>query len=356
MTPLVALQAPLTTACHGCRFHTLVLSVDGAFTAPRDLSDVVHVIKINLASHISRSEEEDATVDAEADGDEDLDGEDEAVALWLRMRAEQAAAVAAAARETSAFDMVGKAFRWWIKAEAKVRRHEWIAWATVHGEDREVTGRMALWKRPSPEEVAQFKRDGATMVVTLLHDERAEPLARAAKSAGLAWVWCPLDHDANKEGSLRRNADMWARLARSVCKAACEIRRGGSVVIHCSAGLNRTGLFAYALLRNLGYDREAANDAITAMRPVTSRCPGKVRFQVGDAMRREPAAYDETATAGDDHYVKFTPAVSCSASTRRSRKKDGQATEAAVLAGAGAGAGAQVGARSSCPRADSRCA
>lgn len=42
-----------------------------------------------------------------------------------------------------------------------------------------------------------------------------------------------------------------------------------SILIHCSAGIHRTGMVAYALLRWYGCDEEQALASIGAMRPHT---------------------------------------------------------------------------------------
>ena len=88
---------------------------------------------------------------------------------------------------------------------------------------------------------------GATHLVTLLTErEGARDLGELATKAGLQWIWCPLE-DADTGASIAA-----VRPALEGIQAA--LRAGGAVVIHCSAGIHRTGMFGYAVLRVCGLD------------------------------------------------------------------------------------------------------
>lgn len=56
------------------------------------------------------------------------------------------------------------------------------------------------------------------------------------------------------------------RATVTVCTA---LKKGASVLLHCSAGIHRTGSVGYAILRLSGYGAPAALSALGSMRTVT---------------------------------------------------------------------------------------
>ncbi|NNC15830.1 hypothetical protein HJC22_08825 [Corallococcus exiguus] len=62
------------------------------------------------------------------------------------------------------------------------------------------------------------------------------------------------------------------------------VEGGGKLVIHCSAGIHRTGMFGYALLRQLGLSADAARARLAELRQVTAEGVGPDRLAWGDAM------------------------------------------------------------------------
>ena len=59
---------------------------------------------------------------------------------------------------------------------------------------------------------------------------------------------------------------------------------------HCSAGIHRTGFFAYLLLRLRGLDRDAALTELAAIRPVTAEQVGDERIELADKCLSELTA------------------------------------------------------------------
>lgn len=62
-----------------------------------------------------------------------------------------------------------------------------------------------------------------------------------------------------------------------------ELRAGGRVYLHCSAGLHRTGMIANAFLRWLGYPADAAVALLAELRPLTAEKVGAERLRWGEA-------------------------------------------------------------------------
>jgi protein-tyrosine phosphatase len=141
-------------------------------------------------------------------------------------------------------------------------------------------GKLALTHRPKKTDFRGFRELGVTHVITLLNEnESAQSLGTIATNEGLSWIWCPLK-GANIHASLDE-----VRAALEAGKTA--LASGGAVVIHCSAGIHRTGMFGYALLRVVGLHRAAAVEKLRELRAVTAEGVGSDRLEWGDRIAEE---------------------------------------------------------------------
>lgn len=61
------------------------------------------------------------------------------------------------------------------------------------------------------------------------------------------------------------------------------LNAGGKIYIHCSAGIHRTGMVTYGLLRYLGYKKIDALQMLRALREITVAQVGADRLQWGDS-------------------------------------------------------------------------
>jgi predicted protein tyrosine phosphatase len=142
-------------------------------------------------------------------------------------------------------------------------------------------GRLAVDHRPRLRSLPVLKQAGTTHVLTLLSArEGAEAIGKAARAAGLAWLWLPLEDASppaeSRDPEIRAAFDEVARLLRS----------GASVLVHCSAGIHRTGMIAYALLRHIGQSAEQSQETLRALRPFTAVGVGSERLAWGDRFGR----------------------------------------------------------------------
>ncbi|HZJ67619.1 MAG TPA: tyrosine-protein phosphatase [Kofleriaceae bacterium] len=114
--------------------------------------------------------------------------------------------------------------------------------------------------------------------MTLLADADATQLGGAARKAGLDWIWLPLHNgdppDPERDDELRGQLERLAAI----------IAGGGCMVLHCSAGVHRTGLIANALLRVLGLSRGEARALLARRSPVTAAHVGEERLAWGDRL------------------------------------------------------------------------
>ncbi|MBI1831016.1 MAG: dual specificity protein phosphatase family protein [Planctomycetes bacterium] len=122
-------------------------------------------------------------------------------------------------------------------------------------------GRLALSRRPKLKDVATFPDMGCTRVVTIQgQNESAMQIGRAVEQAGLAWTWIPVGHGKSPQGE----EDRLLRRALPALDKCLDV--GESILIHCSAGIHRTGMLTFALLRWRGESEESALTLIAQMR------------------------------------------------------------------------------------------
>lgn len=156
-----------------------------------------------------------------------------------------------------------------------------LRWIPVCG------GRLALQPRPATRRLRLLASRGCTHLVTLLSEregalEIRDELRRPDVFAAAQWVWMPFA-DARPPG---RRWD--AEVVRAFRALAAALKDGSSLMLHCAAGIHRTGMVANALLRWLGYDSEEARVMLSAARPLTADQVGDERLAWGDRFA-EPA-------------------------------------------------------------------
>jgi protein-tyrosine phosphatase len=140
-------------------------------------------------------------------------------------------------------------------------------------------GALALSHRPRRKDIAHLRGFGVTHVVTLLAErEGAKNLGEAVRQAGLTWIWCPL---ANGQPP---DAQVTATIRPVLVELASLLDKGAAIVVHCSAGIHRTGMFGYALLRQVGRESSTARAKLTELRAVTGEGVGDERLAWGDAL------------------------------------------------------------------------
>jgi protein-tyrosine phosphatase len=157
------------------------------------------------------------------------------------------------------------------------KRADAIVWVPVGA------GRLALWHRPGRKAIPALAATGCQVVVTLLSEREGAPaIGRDVERAGVRWIWLPLETGTPAQLGLRLPVPACLEQVSGV------LDEGRSVLVHCSAGIHRTGMFAYALLRARGLDRAAALDAIAATRAHTRE--GLVEEQIAwaEAMAAMP--------------------------------------------------------------------
>lgn len=117
---------------------------------------------------------------------------------------------------------------------------------------------------PSRARLASWRTRGATDVLTLQRADEMQPwIPGLCREHGLGFIHLPL---SGRRMDQPGDSDSLARLPALLTTWDAPRR----VVIHCSAGLHRTGAVCYLLLRLAGHDRSAALAHIHAARALTA--------------------------------------------------------------------------------------
>ncbi len=139
-------------------------------------------------------------------------------------------------------------------------------------------GALALTHRLKVKDLPALGTAGATHLITLLaENEGARDVGAAAQRAGLEWVWLPMSGAAVPD---RARDDEFRAVLEHLRDL---IQAGNHLVLHCSAGIHRTGMVGYALLRQL-MDAEKAHELLAQLREITADGVGPDRLAWGDAL------------------------------------------------------------------------
>jgi protein-tyrosine phosphatase len=150
---------------------------------------------------------------------------------------------------------------------------ETLQWVTIGA------GKLTLRGRPKHKLIPQLAELGCTRVVTLLSErEGGKELGTIIQAAGLAWTWLPLPNARYPDGATH---DM---LIAALPVLSGYLDNGEALLLHCSAGIHRTGMVAYGLLRWRGYSQVEARSAIAAMRGFTAQGMLPHHFAWGDTI------------------------------------------------------------------------
>lgn len=143
--------------------------------------------------------------------------------------------------------------------------------AEIYWIDEVPYGRLGIVGRPRAgdwlhDEVAAWKAEGITDVVSLLEDHEIHDLglnqeADLVSAAGLSFQRFPIP-DRGVPPSRTCAEALWNELADGV-------RAGGSIAVHCRAGIGRSGLMAAGVLIQLGITADMAWQRISKARGVS---------------------------------------------------------------------------------------
>lgn len=126
--------------------------------------------------------------------------------------------------------------------------------------------KLRIGPRPKLSAIDHFVSEGVTDVLTLLQPhERPEPIGTAVTRNGLKWHWHPCSASL-----LSGESALPSRIIYIAARVWELVAEGSVLYLHCAAGLHRTGMVVYAMLRIAGLDQWDALDIIRELRPATA--------------------------------------------------------------------------------------
>ena len=156
---------------------------------------------------------------------------------------------------------------------------DWVSWKTlpIVGSSSELT----VWHKVTSKAVTQLAKDGCTHIVSLLGEkEKPELVEASCQRHNITWIWVPIQ--GASEETLLTHAEVMKAGVEQV-KRVLLAPEASKVLVHCSAGIHRTGVFTFTLLRSLGLDKEGALDLLYTIRPVTARGVGENRLHIAES-------------------------------------------------------------------------
>jgi ADP-ribosyl-[dinitrogen reductase] hydrolase len=123
-----------------------------------------------------------------------------------------------------------------------------------------------VWNRDLDDDLEVITRWEPDVVVSLLEDHEYALLGvpqfrKVVAGTHLPWIYAPIPDGGIPGAEFDR---VWVAEGPRILNL---LRNEGSVLIHCRAGLGRTGLLAASLLVELGEDPDVAIDAVREARP-----------------------------------------------------------------------------------------
>ncbi len=142
-----------------------------------------------------------------------------------------------------------------------------------------IDGRGRIWQRDLAEDVDAIRRAGFTLVLSLLGDQELEALGAGSLAArlhdgGLSWRQFPIADFGVPDAQARR---AWPGLQGELLT---HLKAGEQLLVHCAAGLGRTGTMVAVLLKSLGHDAASAVAMVRAARPGTIETDAQQLFVV----------------------------------------------------------------------------
>ena len=139
---------------------------------------------------------------------------------------------------------------------------------------------LTVWHRPLFDQVGRLKETiGITMIITIQsHEELPQEIERACKMNGLKYYHLPLG-DATKK--TLNDLEICKFIQDEVNKLYSIFHeKEEKVLIHCGAGIHRSGIVAYSLIRKTGLNSSDSMQVVRGIRRETAQGVGEWRIEL----------------------------------------------------------------------------
>lgn len=122
-------------------------------------------------------------------------------------------------------------------------------------------GRLGIFHQPGHHSLKNLKTAGADVIVTLLNEaEGAARIGKMVTGLGMEWIWLPMPDGKPPVGQTQEEIE------EAIPGISARLDMGKSILIHCSAGIHRTGMVTLAILRYRGISEADALALLAQMR------------------------------------------------------------------------------------------
>jgi hypothetical protein len=140
-------------------------------------------------------------------------------------------------------------------------------------------GGIMAGPRPSRKFLKSIQGFVDTVITLQWETESVEEIQSKCQELEITWIWCPIKA-VNWE--IYKNDSVRTSVLSQLVKAKELLQEGHNLLIHCAAGIHRTGFFLYNLLRLCGKSAECTMDSILTIRPQVLDRIGRHRLEVSE--------------------------------------------------------------------------
>lgn len=140
-------------------------------------------------------------------------------------------------------------------------------------------GSILAGPRPGKKLLNQFVGIVDVVITLQWETEQPEQIESICTSLGFEWKWVPIKA---VNWIIYKDDEKRNSLFASLQSAKSLLEQGKTLLIHCAAGIHRTGFFVYNLLRLSGFSQSLTLDAILTFRPQILSRIGKHRLTISE--------------------------------------------------------------------------
>ena len=134
-----------------------------------------------------------------------------------------------------------------------------------------------VWQRDLQRDIESIRCWGAMAVVSLVTLEElkhlgAESLCQQLSIQGITWHHCPIVDRQAPDSAFEK---IWSALEQRLLD---DLAQGRRILLHCAAGLGRTGTIAAKLLVAIGVPAQQAIERVRAARPGTIESAAQLNY------------------------------------------------------------------------------